>query len=180
MAELDGLAPGDLVARATSDTTLLGEVASTGLVQSFNGLVLADDAGDVVALDDVCRLEGDEARGDELGAGERLRGPLPVGAAVEHQRDEHRRVADGARLHRRSASRAARIDSAPIRTPVTSTRARALAMTSSTGGRDAVSINMPRRYSCRDWPARAARPASSSRTESGTSRTVMATLLLPL
>ena len=39
MAELDGLAPGDLVARATSDTTLLGEVASTGLVQSFNGVV---------------------------------------------------------------------------------------------------------------------------------------------
>jgi ABC-type multidrug transport system fused ATPase/permease subunit len=37
MAELDRLAPGDLVARATSDTTLLGEVASTGLVQLFNG-----------------------------------------------------------------------------------------------------------------------------------------------
>ena len=37
MGELDRLAPGDLVARATSDTTLLGEVASTGLVQSFNG-----------------------------------------------------------------------------------------------------------------------------------------------
>jgi ABC-type multidrug transport system fused ATPase/permease subunit len=32
MGELDRLAPGDLVARATSDTTLLGEVASTGLV----------------------------------------------------------------------------------------------------------------------------------------------------
>ena len=37
MGELDRLAPGDLVARATSDTTLLGEVASTGLVQLFNG-----------------------------------------------------------------------------------------------------------------------------------------------
>ena len=35
MSELDRLAPGDLVARATSDTTLLGEVASTGLVQSW-------------------------------------------------------------------------------------------------------------------------------------------------
>ena len=39
MGELDRLAPGDLVARATSDTTLLGEVASTGLVQSFNGVI---------------------------------------------------------------------------------------------------------------------------------------------
>ena len=39
MGELDKLAPGDLVSRATSDTTLLGEVASTGLVQSFNGMI---------------------------------------------------------------------------------------------------------------------------------------------
>jgi ABC-type multidrug transport system fused ATPase/permease subunit len=39
MSELDRLAPGDLVARTTSDTTLLGEVASTGLVQSFNGVI---------------------------------------------------------------------------------------------------------------------------------------------
>lgn len=37
MGELDRLAPGDLVARTTSDTTLLGEVSSTGLVQLFNG-----------------------------------------------------------------------------------------------------------------------------------------------
>ncbi len=37
MGELDRLKPGDLVARATSDTTLLGEVSSTGLVQLFNG-----------------------------------------------------------------------------------------------------------------------------------------------
>ena len=34
---------------------------------------------------------------------------------------------------------------------------------------------MPRRYSCRDLPARAARAASSSRTSSGTSLTVIAT-----
>jgi ABC-type multidrug transport system fused ATPase/permease subunit len=39
MGELDRLAPGDLVARATSDTTLLGEVSSTGLVQLFNGSI---------------------------------------------------------------------------------------------------------------------------------------------
>jgi ABC-type multidrug transport system fused ATPase/permease subunit len=39
MGELDRLAPGDLVARATSDTTLLGEVSSTGLVQLFNGAI---------------------------------------------------------------------------------------------------------------------------------------------
>ncbi|CAA9503832.1 MAG: Efflux ABC transporter, permease/ATP-binding protein SCO0742, partial [uncultured Solirubrobacteraceae bacterium] len=38
-AELDGRAPGDLVARATSDTTLLGEVSSTALVQVVNGAV---------------------------------------------------------------------------------------------------------------------------------------------
>jgi ABC-type multidrug transport system fused ATPase/permease subunit len=39
MGELDRLAPGDLVARATSDSTLLGEVSSTGLVQLFNGSI---------------------------------------------------------------------------------------------------------------------------------------------
>jgi ABC-type multidrug transport system fused ATPase/permease subunit len=38
-AELDARAPGDLVARATSDTTLLGEVSSSALVQVVNGAV---------------------------------------------------------------------------------------------------------------------------------------------
>jgi ABC-type multidrug transport system fused ATPase/permease subunit len=37
LAELDRQAPGDLVARATSDTTLLGQVTSSGLVQLVNG-----------------------------------------------------------------------------------------------------------------------------------------------
>jgi len=37
--ELDARAPGDLVARATSDTTLLGQVASSGLVHMVNGAV---------------------------------------------------------------------------------------------------------------------------------------------
>jgi ABC-type multidrug transport system fused ATPase/permease subunit len=53
MAELDRLAPGDLLARATSDTTLLGEVASTGLVQSFNGLVSLAGAVVLMAVIDV-------------------------------------------------------------------------------------------------------------------------------
>jgi ABC-type multidrug transport system fused ATPase/permease subunit len=53
MAELDGLAPGDLVARATSDTTLLGEVASTGLVQSFNGVVSLIGAVVLMAVIDI-------------------------------------------------------------------------------------------------------------------------------
>ena len=53
MAELDGLAPGDLVARATSDTTLLGEVASTGLVQSFNGVVALIGAVVLMAVIDI-------------------------------------------------------------------------------------------------------------------------------
>jgi ABC-type multidrug transport system fused ATPase/permease subunit len=51
--ELDRLAPGDLVARATSDTTLLGEVASTGLVQSFNGLIALAAAIVLMAVIDV-------------------------------------------------------------------------------------------------------------------------------
>jgi ABC-type multidrug transport system fused ATPase/permease subunit len=38
-AELDRRAPGDLVARATSDTTLLGEVASGSLVAVVNGAI---------------------------------------------------------------------------------------------------------------------------------------------
>jgi ABC-type multidrug transport system fused ATPase/permease subunit len=53
MGELDRLAPGDLVARATSDTTLLGEVASTGLVQSFNGLIALAAAIVLMAVIDV-------------------------------------------------------------------------------------------------------------------------------
>src|SRR5918999_3604 len=53
MGELDRLAPGDLVARATSDTTLLGEVASTGLVQSFNGVISLVAAIVLMAVIDV-------------------------------------------------------------------------------------------------------------------------------
>ena len=53
MGELDRLAPGDLVARATSDTTLLGDVASTGLVQSFNGVVALVAAIVLMAVIDV-------------------------------------------------------------------------------------------------------------------------------
>ena len=53
MGELDRLAPGDLVARATSDTTLLGEVASTGLVQSFNGAIALAGAIVLMAVIDV-------------------------------------------------------------------------------------------------------------------------------
>ncbi len=53
MVELDRLTPGDLVARATSDTTLLGEVASTGLVQSFNGVIALAAAIVLMAIIDV-------------------------------------------------------------------------------------------------------------------------------
>jgi ABC-type multidrug transport system fused ATPase/permease subunit len=53
MGELDRLAPGDIVARATSDTTLLGEVASTGLVQSFNGVISLAAAIVLMAVIDV-------------------------------------------------------------------------------------------------------------------------------
>ena len=53
MGELDRLAPGDLVARATSDTTLLGEVASTGLVQLFNGTIALVAAIVLMAIIDV-------------------------------------------------------------------------------------------------------------------------------
>ncbi len=53
MSELDRLAPGDLVARATSDTTLLGEVASTGLVQLFNGTIALVGAVVLMAILDV-------------------------------------------------------------------------------------------------------------------------------
>ena len=55
MSELDRLAPGDLVARATSDTTLLGEVASTGLVQSFNGAIALAGAIVLMAVIDADR-----------------------------------------------------------------------------------------------------------------------------
>jgi ABC-type multidrug transport system fused ATPase/permease subunit len=53
MGEIDALAPGDLVSRATSDTTLLGEVASTGLVQSLNGVVSLLGAVVLMAVLDV-------------------------------------------------------------------------------------------------------------------------------
>jgi ABC-type multidrug transport system fused ATPase/permease subunit len=53
MTELDRLPPGDLVSRATSDTTLLGEVTSTGLVQLFNGAVTLVGAVVLMAVIDV-------------------------------------------------------------------------------------------------------------------------------
>jgi ABC-type multidrug transport system fused ATPase/permease subunit len=53
MAELDRLPPGDLVARATSDTTLLGEVTSTGLVQLFNGGITLLGAVVLMAVIDI-------------------------------------------------------------------------------------------------------------------------------
>lgn len=53
MGELDRLAPGDLVARATSDTTLLGEVSSTGLVQLVNGGIALVAAIVLMAILDV-------------------------------------------------------------------------------------------------------------------------------
>jgi ABC-type multidrug transport system fused ATPase/permease subunit len=53
MGELDRLAPGDLVARTTSDTTLLGEVSSTGLVQLFNGGIALVAAVVLMAILDV-------------------------------------------------------------------------------------------------------------------------------
>jgi ABC-type multidrug transport system fused ATPase/permease subunit len=53
MPELDRLAPGDLVARATSDTTLLGEVTSTGMVQLFNGAITLVGAVVLMAVIDV-------------------------------------------------------------------------------------------------------------------------------
>ncbi len=53
MPELDRLSPGDLVARATSDTTLLGEVTSTGMVQLFSGTVTLLGAVVLMAVVDV-------------------------------------------------------------------------------------------------------------------------------
>ena len=53
MRELDRLSPGDLVARATSDTTLLGEVTSTGMVQLFSGTVTLVGAVVLMAVVDV-------------------------------------------------------------------------------------------------------------------------------
>jgi ABC-type multidrug transport system fused ATPase/permease subunit len=53
MSELDRLAPGDLVARATSDTTLLGEVTSNGLVQLFNGAITLLGAVVLMAVIDI-------------------------------------------------------------------------------------------------------------------------------
>ena len=56
MGELYRLKPGDLVARATSDTTLLGEVSSTGLVQLFNGSIALIAAIVLMAVIDVSLL----------------------------------------------------------------------------------------------------------------------------
>ena len=73
--------------------------------------------------------------------------PRPRVPCVEQQRHDRRGVADDAWPHRRSWSRASSIAAASTRTPVAVTRARARAITSSTGGLDAVSIRTPRRYS---------------------------------
>lgn len=137
----------------------------------------ADDPRELVATDDVRRLEVDETWSGEVGSGDRFSDLLAVRAIIQEQRNERRGIADDAGAHRRS-SRAARIVSASMLTPVASTRARARAMTSSTDGRAAASSSIPRRYSTNDLPARAARAASSSRTSSGTPRTVIAALTL--
>ena len=102
--------------------------------------------------------------------------PLADRSGVGQQRDNRGRVSDQSSRQRRSASLASRIADASTRTPVASTRARARAITSLTDGLAAVSTSRPRRNSCSDLPDRAARAASSSRTPSGISRTVMATM----
>ena len=142
---------------------------------SLRGLVGTDEAGEFVVPNDVRGLVSEEGWGAEVGVADKGGNPLAVWAAVEQECDEGRRVADDVCPHRRSASRAARIDSALTLTPVASTRALARAMTSATGGRATESMSMRRRYSWRDLPSRAARAASSSRTSSGTSLTVIAT-----
>jgi hypothetical protein len=130
-----------------------------------------------MASDYVRRLERYEVWSNEAGAFNLGRHPTAIGTTVKQQRDKSRSITDNPRAHRRSASRAARIDAASTRSPVASTRARARAITSSTGGREAASRSIPRRYSCNDFPALAARAASSLRISSGTSRTVIATLI---
>lgn len=52
----DAQAPGDLVARATADATLLGSVASTALVQSLNGAVSLAGAIVLMAVVDAVLL----------------------------------------------------------------------------------------------------------------------------
>jgi ABC-type multidrug transport system fused ATPase/permease subunit len=56
LAAFDDQAPGDLVARATSDSTLLGSVASTALVQLLNGGVSLAGAIVLMAIVDVVLL----------------------------------------------------------------------------------------------------------------------------
>lgn len=56
LSAFDHLAPGDLVARATSDSTLLGSVSSLALVQLVNGAVTIVGAVVFMAIVDVILL----------------------------------------------------------------------------------------------------------------------------
>ena len=51
LSALDAQSPGDLVARVASDSTLLGSVSSTALVQLLNGFVALVGAQRIVVLD---------------------------------------------------------------------------------------------------------------------------------
>jgi hypothetical protein len=64
--------------------------------------------------------------------------------------------------------------------PVSRARSRARPTTSSTLGREATSVRWFKRNYCRDLPEREARAASSSRTSSGTLRTVIAVVMTPV
>src|SRR5690606_3975672 len=144
----------------------------------LGGEIRADPGGRLLAPQDVGRLEQHEVRREQVGPAQLIGGPLAGGPTVDEQRDDRRGIADDGAGHggqRRSASRSATISSGSTRDPVAATRARARAMTSSTDGLVAAVMSNPRTYSCRDFPARAARAASSSRISSGTSRIVMAT-----
>jgi len=92
----------------------------------LSGLVVADQSCERVASQDVRCLEVDEAGRGRLGPAEGIGSPRSSRACVDQERCERRRIANDASTHRRSASRAARIDSASTRTPVTATRPRAV------------------------------------------------------
>ena len=130
-----------------------------------------DATGENRPAEDVRGFDRQQMRSDEVLPAQFSLSPVAVRADVDQCGDGSTRVDDD--RHDRSASRCSRIAAAGSRLCVLVVRVRARVSKSSTEGRRASWMSSVRRCSWSDRPARAALAASSSRTSSGTFRTVI-------
>lgn len=144
------------------------EVGQVGVGQRCD--VVGDLPGTGGAAQDVGNLDVQQVRSGEVRGEQGFRPPTSC-AVVDERSDDHGRVDDD--RHRRPASRCRRILAVDKVVDVCRLRSTIRCASAPGSGRRARSISSIRRYSWSERPERAARDASSSRTWSGTSRTVI-------